>query len=96
MTMSGGEYRPSWFDIKRLPPFTHEFDESGVTESINLIEQLILGEMHTGIDPKRIILAGFSQGAALSLMVALTSLHDIGGVASFAGWIPHRIRDVSG
>ena len=64
------------------------------TTSIKAIEQLILSEVHIGIDPERILLAGFSQGAALCLMTALTTLHDIGGVVSLSGWIPHRIREV--
>lgn len=72
-----------------------EFDERGITESIKVIEQLILTEMYNGMDPKRILLVGFSQGAALCLMTALTTLYDLGGVASLSGWIPHRIRDVS-
>jgi lysophospholipase-2 len=38
---------------------------------------------------------GFSQGAALSLLVVLTTLHELGGVISLAGWIPHSGREVS-
>jgi predicted esterase len=30
------------------------------------------------------------------MMVALTTLHELGGVASLSGWIPRRARDVSG
>lgn len=50
--------------------------------------------MQRGIHPRKIFLVGFSQGAALSLMVGLTTLHDLGGIGSLSGWIPHRIRDV--
>jgi len=51
--------------------------------------------VHSGIDSRKIVLVGFSQGAALSLMVGLTTLHELGGVASLSGWIPCRMRDVS-
>jgi predicted esterase len=51
--------------------------------------------VHSGIDSRKIVLVGFSQGAALSLMVGLTTLHELGGVASLSGWIPCRIREVS-
>ena len=51
--------------------------------------------MHAGIDSRNIVLIGFSQGAALSLMVGLTTLHELGGVVSLSGWIPCRMRDVS-
>ena len=41
------------------------------------------------------MLIGFSQGAALSLMTALTTLHELGGVASLSGWTPQQSRQVS-
>lgn len=88
--------RPSWFNIATLPPDDAEFDEAAITESIGVIENLILSQIHRGVDSHRIILIGFSQGAALSLMVALSTLHDLGGVVSLSGWIPPRARDVSG
>lgn len=94
VSLNGGVRRPSWFDIQHLPPYPIEFDEANITESIRNIEQIILTEVHNGRDPRRIFLVGFSQGAALSLMTGLTTLQDIGGIASLSGWIPHRIRDV--
>jgi predicted esterase len=90
-----GHRRPSWFDIARLPPESNEFDEPGLSESVALIENLILSQVHAGIDSRRIILAGFSQGAALSMTVALTTLYFLGGVVSLSGWIPPPARHVS-
>lgn len=78
----------------RMPPQTNEFDELGISESISVIENIIIEQVHTGIDSRKIVLAGFGQGAALSLMVGLTSLYELGGVVSLSGWIPHRMRDV--
>lgn len=89
-----GQYRPSWFDIARLPPDKDEYDQVSIAASVSVIEDLILAQVHAGIDSRRIILVGFSQGAALSLMTALTSLHDLGGVVSLSGWIPHKARPV--
>ncbi|KAF7320112.1 Acyl-protein thioesterase 1 [Mycena kentingensis (nom. inval.)] len=85
--------RPAWFNITALPPGPDEFDENAITESIGIIEDLILSQVHRGIDASKIVLVGFSQGAALSLMVALWTLHDLGGVASLAGWIPLKAKD---
>lgn len=59
------------------------------------MEAWIQAEVHRGTDPRRIIIMGFSQGAALGLLVALTTLHELGGVVSLAGWIPHGGRQVS-
>ena len=94
MAFSRGRIRPSWFNIWHLPPLVDEYDEEGLSESVTTIESVILQEVHNGIAPNRIFLAGFSQGAALCLVTALNTLHDIGGIGSFSGWIPHRTRDV--
>lgn len=93
VTLNQGQCRPSWFNVSHLPPYPDEFDEVAIAGSVAIIENLILAEVHAGIDPRRIVLVGFSQGAALSMMVALTTLHDLGGVASLSGWIPRRARD---
>lgn len=66
-----------------------------MASSVSHVEGWIQAEVHRGADPQRIILMGFSQGAALGLLVALTTLHDLGGVVSLAGWIPHNGREVS-
>ena len=92
--MNQGMLRPSWFNIWQLPPHPAEYDEQGITESIYVIEDLILNQIHSGIDPKRIFLMGFSQGAALSLTVGLTTLNELGGVISLSGWVPAGYRKV--
>ena len=95
MSLNGGQQRPSWFDIRLLPPDCDEWDETAMASSISRVEGWIQAEVHRGADPRRIIIMGFSQGAALGLLVALTTLHELGGVVSLAGWIPHRGREVS-
>lgn len=95
MSLNQGHRRSSWFDIAQLPPGPNEFDEHGLSESVGLIENLILSQVHAGIDSQRIVLVGFSQGAALSMMVALTTLYFLGGVVSLSGWIPPPARHVS-
>ncbi|KAF8061011.1 phospholipase carboxylesterase [Lyophyllum atratum] len=92
VSMNHRHRRPSWFDVAQLPPGQNEFDENAISESIGVIEDLILSQVHAGIDSRRIVLVGFSQGAALSMMVALSSLHYLGGVVSLSGWIPPRAR----
>ncbi|KAI0047659.1 phospholipase carboxylesterase [Auriscalpium vulgare] len=93
VAVSAGQLRPSWFNIAALPPGDAEWDEAGVAASAAYIESIIQGEVQAGADPRRIVVAGFSQGGALGLLVALTSLHDLGGAASFSGWVPHRGRE---
>lgn len=92
--MNDGEERPSWFDIFHLPPCA-SCGVPGSTESIKRIEQIILSEIRTISQPKRVVVAGFSQGGTLGMLLSLTSLHDLGGVANLSGWIPRKSRTVS-
>lgn len=94
VTYNQGRVRPSWFDIANLPPCNH-YDETGVSASVAYLEHLIITEVREGSVPEsRIVLVGFSQGASLSLTTALTTLHELGGVASLSGWIPQQCRQV--
>lgn len=94
VTMNDGHERPSWFDVFHMPPCT-SCGGPGSAESVTRIEQIILAEMYAIAQRNKVIVVGFSQGAALGMLVALTSLHELGGVASLSGWIPHRSRGVS-
>ena len=69
-----------------------EWDEATMAYPMRVVEQLILTEVHSGIDPRKIVLIGFGQGATLALMVALTTLHDLGGVASLSGSLPSALQ----
>jgi lysophospholipase-2 len=95
VSLNAGQQSPSWFDIRSLPPARNEWDEAAISSSVSSVEAWIQAEVHRGTDPRRIVLMGFSQGAALSLLVVLTTLHELGGVISLAGWIPHCGREVS-
>lgn len=92
--MNNGAIRTGWFNLRELPPCRNDFDENGIVASMSTIESIIQAKIHQGADSRNIVLMGFSQGASLALMVALTTLHDLGGVASLSGWIPHLIREV--
>jgi lysophospholipase I len=62
------------------------------------IDELITAEVDQGIDPSRIVLGGFSQGGAMSLLTGLTTKHKLGGIVVLSGWLPlrARIKSVSG
>ncbi|GAA6055494.1 hypothetical protein JCM3770_006286 [Rhodotorula araucariae] len=96
LTAKDGDLVPAWFDIDELPfvrhgeypPMpTHE-DEAGMKKSVERLHRLIAGELDKGIDSNRIILAGFSQGCAISLLAALSSKEQLGGVMCLSGWLP--------
>ena len=70
-------------------------DDAAASTSVARLENLIISEVRQGTASSKIVLVGFSQGAALSLMTALTTLHELGGVASLSGWIPQPSRQVN-
>lgn len=93
VTYSQERVRPSWFNIASLPP-CNCYDETGISSGVARLENLIISEVRQGTISSKIVLVGFSQGASLSLMTALTTLHELGGVASLSGWIPKQSRPV--
>jgi len=60
--------------------------------SIKAIQGLLEVQLAVGIDSRRVVLMGFSQGASLSMMTAFTVASStgiqLGGVVSLSGWIP--------
>lgn len=61
-------------------------------ESRSAIEQLIEAEIESGIDSGRIVLFGFSQGAAMSVLTGLTNGRKLGGIGVLSGWLPLRAK----
>ena len=58
--------------------------------SARQINELISAEVDAGISPRRIILGGFSQGGAMSLLTGLTSERKLAGIAALSAWLPLR------
>ncbi|TFK43840.1 Phospholipase/Carboxylesterase-domain-containing protein [Crucibulum laeve] len=84
---------PSWFDIYSFGFDTDE-DEMGMLQSARQINQLITAEVDAGTDPSRIVLGGFSQGGAMSLLTGLTGERKLAGIAVLSGWLPlkHKFK----
>ena len=70
VTINGGVPMRAWYDIRELD-LANRADEQGVAESVAQVEALIAREGERGIPPGRIILAGFSQGGAVTLAAGL-------------------------
>lgn len=75
----------AWFDVD----FTAEgpvIDEGEAEESRVLLLRFIAGLKDAyGIDPQRVYLLGFSQGAIMSLCAALTAPEAVAGIAAMSG-----------
>jgi phospholipase/carboxylesterase len=72
ITINNGYVMRGWYDIKSLDKMgDFEEDREGMLESKALLTRLIDHEVDEN-NPKKIILGGFSQGAAISLLTGLT------------------------
>ncbi len=91
VTLNSGMRMPAWYDIFSLDEKDEREDEAGLMQSKKVIEELIEYELKNGIGEDRIVLGGFSQGGAMSLLTGLTITHKLGGIISLSGYLPlHR------
>lgn len=89
VTANMGMQMPAWFDLMSFS-FESAEDESGMLRTVSSVNQLISAEIDSGIDPGRIVIGGFSQGAAISLLTGLTSERKLAGVVALSGWVVLR------
>ena len=87
ITINGGHVMRGWYDIAELGSLRVE-DEPGIRASAHAIEALIAQQIALGISTQRIILAGFSQGAAMALHTALRYAQPLAGIVALSGYLP--------
>ncbi|KAJ3030310.1 UNVERIFIED_CONTAM: hypothetical protein HDU68_009463 [Siphonaria sp. JEL0065] len=88
ITLNGGYRMPGWYDIISLDHTKRKEDEKGMLETVEKINKLIKEEIASGIKSKRIVLGGFSQGSAMSLLTALKTDIKLGGIVGLSGYLP--------
>ena len=73
-------------------------DEDGMLKSSSQINALIDEEISRGTPSDRIVLGGFSQGGALTLLTGLTSEKKLAGLVVLSGWLPigEKVKTVRG
>lgn len=87
ISINGGYTMRAWYDIREVDLVRRE-DEVGLRRSQKAVEELIAKEEERGIPAHRIILAGFSQGCAMTLMAGLRHPERLGGLACLSGYLP--------
>ncbi|MGZ8259317.1 MAG: alpha/beta hydrolase [Caldimonas sp.] len=88
VTINGGYVMRAWYDILGLDAREPREDERGLRESQALVEALIVREKARGIPAARIVLAGFSQGCAMTLMTGLRHGERLAGLVGLSGYLP--------
>lgn len=87
VTINGGMIMPAWYDIASTDFLRHE-DLAGIEQSRRQLEALIEREISNGIEPERIVLAGFSQGGAIVLHAGLRYGAALGGILALSTYLP--------
>ncbi|MDQ6996231.1 MAG: dienelactone hydrolase family protein [Mariprofundus sp.] len=86
VTLNGGYIMPAWYDIKQND-LGIEHDHAGILNSARCIQMLIEQEEMRGIPANQIILAGFSQGAAMALHIGLRQPETLAGIIVLSGYL---------
>lgn len=87
VTINNGAVMPAWYDIKQMDVNRH-LDEEQLRQSAAWIHALIDQEIERGVDSSRIIIAGFSQGGAVSFEAALTYPKPLAGIMALSTYFP--------
>ncbi|MGY8815450.1 MAG: alpha/beta hydrolase [Gammaproteobacteria bacterium] len=83
VTINGGMVMPAWYDITDAS-IERQIDHEQIMKSSQWINELIKQEIDRGVDSKRIIIAGFSQGGAVAYQVALTYPEPLAGLMALS------------
>lgn len=87
VTINGGMAMRSWYDIL-TPHLVKREDEAGIRTSEQAIQALITRENARGVPTSRIVLAGFSQGCAMTLHTGIRLKEKLAGLMGLSGYLP--------
>jgi len=87
VTINDGFVMRAWYDI-RTADLARREDEQTIRASQGAVEELIDREVQRGIARSRIVLAGFSQGAAIALQTGLRQAEPLAGLIALSGYLP--------
>jgi phospholipase/carboxylesterase len=87
VTVNNGYVMRAWYDIIGVDLSRRE-DEKGLRASQAMVEQLIAQEKARGVPAERIVLAGFSQGCAMTIQTGLRHPEKLAGLLCLSGYVP--------
>lgn len=87
VTINGGYVMRAWYDITGAE-LTRREDENGLRASQRDVEALIAREKERGVPASKIVLAGFSQGCAMTLQTGLRHPEQLAGMLCLSGYLP--------
>ncbi|HGO5853204.1 TPA: alpha/beta hydrolase [Mannheimia haemolytica] len=87
VTWLAGQMANAWFDLP-MGSFDKNEDKTGLHQAKDYVHRLVDEQMAKGVNPKHIIVGGFSQGGALALLSVLTYRKELGGAVCLSGYLP--------
>ncbi|RXR08790.1 alpha/beta hydrolase [Pseudoxanthomonas composti] len=87
VTINNGMRMRAWYDIAGMD-FATRADAAGVAASVEQVEALIAREAERGVPPQRVLLAGFSQGGAITLAVGTRRHQPLAGLIALSTYLP--------
>jgi len=87
ITINGGMAMRAWYDVKTRDLLRQE-DEAAIEESTGIINRFIATEINTGIEARKIVLAGFSQGGVITLHCGLRYPQQLAGLIALSSYLP--------
>ncbi len=94
ISINQGYPMPGWYDISSLSIVEQE-DEAGIKESSAILKQLCEEQEASGIDSRRIVVAGFSQGGAIALHCGCRYPKPLAGIMALSTYLalPDTLTD---
>jgi len=86
VTINGGMPMRAWYDIVSLGA-GRDHDQQGIADSVNQSARLVRRECERGIGASRIVVAGFSQGGAIALQLALRFPERLAGLIALSTYL---------
>jgi len=87
VTINGGARMRAWYDIRDFD-LANRADSEGVAASVAQVEALVAREAERGITPDRVLLAGFSQGGAVTLAAGIARAQRLAGLIALSTYLP--------
>lgn len=86
VSLNQGMVMPAWYDIAG-PDLRHRQDVAGIRRSEAQVRALVEREIERGVPARKILLAGFSQGGAVAVHVALRFPQPLAGAIALSTYL---------
>ncbi len=87
VTINNGYVMPAWYDILEMN-LDRRVDTAQLRDSAVAVGEYVDREIERGIDSRRIIVAGFSQGGAVAIELALCHPAPLAGLVLLSTYFP--------